>query len=146
MQWLRYRRELILEILRPARMKSFLCKTPFQNAHFLTQRVSKQKALSILLCIQVYMLHVEVWWTWGFPGGSVIKNSPAIAENMGSIPGLGRSPQRREWQPSPVFLPGKSRGQRGLVWYSTWGCKESDVTKWLNNNNNKWWTYIIMHR
>ena len=31
---------------------------------------------------------------------------------------------RRKWQPTPVFLPGKSHGQRGLVDYSPWGCKE----------------------
>ena len=35
---------------------------------------------------------------------------------------------RRKWQPTPVFLPGKSHGQRGLVGYSPWGCTESDKT------------------
>ena len=30
-------------------------------------------------------------------------------------------PQRRKWQPTPVFLPGKSHGQRSLAGYSTWG-------------------------
>ena len=29
----------------------------------------------------------------------------------------------KEWQPAPVFLPGKSHGQRSLVGYSPWGCK-----------------------
>ena len=32
-------------------------------------------------------------------------------------------PQRRKWQPTTVFLPGKSHGQRSLVGYSPWGCK-----------------------
>ena len=32
-------------------------------------------------------------------------------------------PWRRKWQPTPVFLPGKSRGQRSLEGYSPWGCK-----------------------
>ena len=36
---------------------------------------------------------------------------------------------RRKWQPTPVFLPGKSHGQRGLVDYSPWSCKESDTTE-----------------
>ena len=36
--------------------------------------------------------------------------------------------QRRKWQPTPVFLPGKSHGQRGLVGYSPWYCKELDTT------------------
>ena len=41
-----------------------------------------------------------------------------IAGRMGLIPGLGRSPWRRKWQPTSVFWPGKSRGQRSLVGYS----------------------------
>ena len=39
---------------------------------------------------------------------------------------------RRKWQPTPVPLPGKSPGQRSLVGYSPWGCKESDTTEWLH--------------
>ena len=38
---------------------------------------------------------------------------------------------RRKWQHTPVFLPGKSHGQRSLVGYSPWGCKESDMTERL---------------
>ena len=41
-------------------------------------------------------------------------------------------PWRSTWQPVQVFLPGKSHGQRSLVGYSLWGCKESDMTEWLN--------------
>ena len=40
-------------------------------------------------------------------------------------------PWKRAWQPTPVFLPGKSHGQRSLVGYSPWGCQESDMTEWL---------------
>ena len=40
---------------------------------------------------------------------------------------------RMKWQPTPVFLPGKSQGQRSLVNYSPWGCKESDMTKQLHH-------------
>ena len=36
--------------------------------------------------------------------------------------------RRRQWQPTPVLLPGKSHGQRSLVGCSPWGCKESDTT------------------
>jgi len=42
------------------------------------------------------------------------------------IPGLGRFPWRRKWQPTPVFLPGESHGQRSLVGCSLWGRKESE--------------------
>ena len=65
----------------------------------------------------------------GFPGGAVVKNLPANAEgagDAGSIPGSGRFPWSRKWQPTPVFLPGKFHGQRSLVGYSPWGCRESD--------------------
>ena len=41
-------------------------------------------------------------------------------------------PRRRKWQPTPVFLPGKSHGLRILVGYSPWGRKESDTTEWLH--------------
>ena len=36
---------------------------------------------------------------------------------------------RRQWHPTPVFLPGKSHGQRSLVGCSLWGCYESDTTE-----------------
>ena len=39
---------------------------------------------------------------------------------------------RRQWQPTPVLLPGKSHGQRSLVGYSPWGREESDTTERLH--------------
>ena len=39
------------------------------------------------------------------------------------------SPWRRKWQPTPVFLPGKSLGQRSLAGYSPWDRKELDTTE-----------------
>ena len=44
-------------------------------------------------------------------------------------PWVRKIPWRRKWQPIPVFLLGKSHGQRNLEGYSPWGCKESDVTE-----------------
>ena len=44
-------------------------------------------------------------------------------------PWVEKSPWRREWQPTPLFLPGKSHGQRSLADYSPWGHRESDMTK-----------------
>ena len=41
------------------------------------------------------------------------------------------------WQPTPVFLPGKSHGQRRLVDYRLWGCKELDTTEQLNQQINE---------
>ena len=42
------------------------------------------------------------------------------------------SSRRRQWHPTPVLLPGKSHGQRSLVGYSPWDCKESDMTELLH--------------
>ena len=43
---------------------------------------------------------------------------------------------RTKWQPTPVFLSGKSHGQRSLVGYSSWGHKELDMTERLNHHHN----------
>ena len=47
-------------------------------------------------------------------------------------PWVRKIPWRRKWQPTPVFLPGKSNGRRRLAGYSPWGRKESDTTKWFH--------------
>ena len=58
----------------------------------------------------------------------MVKNLPANVGETGLIPGLGKIPWGRKWQPVPIFLPGKSHGQRSLANYSLWGCKEIDMT------------------
>ena len=58
----------------------------------------------------------------------VVKKPPVNAGNSGSIR-VRKIPWRRKWQPTPVFVPGKSYGQRSLVGYSPWGRKESDMTE-----------------
>ena len=55
------------------------------------------------------------------------KNLPAEVGEMGKIPGLGRFPWRRKWQPSLVLLLGKSHGERNLAGYSLRGDKELDT-------------------
>ena len=46
---------------------------------------------------------------------------------------LGKIPWRRKWQPTPVFLPGKSHGWWNLVGYSPWDHKELNTTERLSN-------------
>ena len=58
----------------------------------------------------------------GFLDSSLVKNLPADAGEVGSIPELRKIPWRRKWQLTPVFLPGKFHGQRSLVDYNPWGC------------------------
>ena len=64
-----------------------------------------------------------------FPGGSAGKEYTCNVGDLGSILGLGKIPWRRALQPTPVFLPGESHGQRSLVGYSPRGRKESDMTE-----------------
>ena len=65
-----------------------------------------------------------------------VKSPPANAGDAGdtgSVPGLEDSPWRREWLPTPIFLPGEFKGQRSLAGYSPRGRKESDTTERLTH-------------
>ena len=63
---------------------------------------------------------------FGLPGGPELQ-LPAMQEAQ--VQSLGQEdPLEKEWKPTPVFLPGKSLGQRSLTGYSPWGCKEWETT------------------
>ena len=51
----------------------------------------------------------------------------------GFNPWVGKIPWRREWQSTPIFIPGEFHGQRSLEGYSPLGCKESDKTERLTH-------------
>ena len=60
----------------------------------------------------------------------VVKNLPANTgdhERHRFDPWVGKTFWSRKWQPTPVFLPGESHGERGLAGYSPWVCKELDM-------------------
>ena len=57
-----------------------------------------------------------------------VKASAYSAGDLGLIPGWGKTPWRRKWQPTPLFLSGKSHRQRSLAGYSPWAGKELDTT------------------
>ena len=67
-----------------------------------------------------------------FPGGASGKE-PACQcrrhKRPGFDPWVKKIPWRGEWQPTSVFLPGDSHGQRSLVGYNPWGLKELDTTE-----------------
>ena len=68
----------------------------------------------------------------GFSGGTVGKESTCQFRRHKRSefnPWVRKIPWRRTWQPTLVFLPGQSHGQRSLVGYSPWGHKESDTTE-----------------
>ena len=52
----------------------------------------------------------------------MIKHPSVNAGDAGPVTGL-RNPRKRKWQPTPVFLPGESRGQRSQAGYSPRGHK-----------------------
>ena len=83
------------------------------------QDLERKQSTNINIYIRLFMC---------FP---VVKNllaNAGDAGDKGSIPGSGRSPGGGQWQPTPVFLSGKSHGQGSLVGYIPWGHKESNVT------------------
>ena len=58
----------------------------------------------------------------------IVKNLPTMQETW--IQSLGQEdPLEKEWQSTPVFLPGESHGHRSLAGYSQWSCKELDMTE-----------------
>ena len=73
----------------------------------------------------------------GFPGGSDGRESAFNVGDPSSIPGSRRSPGEGNGYPlqySCLYF----RGQRSLVGYSPWGCKELDMTEWLTHTTLKW--------
>ena len=71
-----------------------------------------------------------------FPGGSVVKNQPANAGDVGSIPGSGRSPGEGNGNPLQyscweILWTEEPGGLQSM------GSQESDITERLNNNNKK---------
>ena len=87
------------------------------------------------------LVHSDSWWlSWfavfgetGFPGCSHDEESACNAGDLGLIPGSGRSPWSRKWQPTPYSWVEKSM-DRGA--WSPWGHKESDMAEHTHFNNN----------
>ena len=71
------------------------------------------------------------------PSISDSKESACNAGIPGSIPRVGNIPWRREWLPTPAFLPGEFHGQRSLVGYNPWSHKESEKTEQLTLSLSK---------
>ena len=65
----------------------------------------------------------------GFPGGSDDKEFACSVGDLGSIPGLGRSPGGGHGNPLQYSCQENPHGQWSLAGYSTWGHKESDMTE-----------------
>ena len=89
-----------------------------------------------ILCQNVTVLLKEMTIVYkGFPGVSDGKESACNVGDLGSISMLERSPGRKDRILTTVFWPGEVHGQRSLADYSPWGCKESDIIKWLTHTH-----------
>ena len=83
------------------------------------------------------LIRNEVAW---LPQELLVKNPPTMQETCrrhGFDFCVRKIPLRRKWLATLVFLPGKSHGQKSVVAYSPWDCKESDKIEPLNNNKHK---------
>ena len=96
-------------------------------------------SLSVVIHIVSYFILITDVWSH-LPGDSqvaqVVKNLFANAEDVEKwvwSPGQ-KIPWRRKWQCTPVFLSGKSYGQRSLAGYGPWDCKELDMTECLTRS------------
>ena len=99
-------------------MEWVLTTFPKEGKYILTTFLKKNES--------VYIKTHLLWCFMGFPGGSNGKKSAYNLGDLGSIPGSGKSPGDLDWEPTPVFLPGKSHGQRSLEVHGV--MKESDMT------------------
>ena len=92
----------------------FLSRTPYAER-------SVCKLLSYCT-ISAWRNKGEFCLLWCSLVAQMVKNLPAV-RRPGFDPWVGKIPWRRKWQPTPIFLPGKSHGQRSLAGYSPWGCR-----------------------
>jgi len=100
-------------VLFSSRLQSFLASGSFPMSWLFGQSIWVSASLGL------------PWWLRGL---SVCLQ----CGRPGFDPWVRKIPWRRKWQPTPVFLPGKSHGRRSLVGYSLRGRKESDTTERLH--------------
>ena len=87
----------------------------------------------IYIYTYIYIMYIGLPWL-----------SDKECKIWGFYPWVGKIPWRRKWQPTSVFLPGKSHGQRSLAGYSPWGPKKSWT--WFSNQtitNYRYWCKMI---
>ena len=85
--------------------------------HTIKEGERRKLAILEVLILYIRLRQVTQWYQY------------RRCKRCGFDPCVGKIPWRRKWQPTPVFLPGESHGQRSLESYSPWGCKELDSTE-----------------
>ena len=112
-----------------------LVPLPFPKPYFYIWK------LSVPILLKPSLKDFEYNWASKLCSASLVaqlvKNLSAMQETP--VWFLSREdPWRREWLPTPVFLPGEFQGQNSLVGYCPWGSKESDTTEWLTHTYSPW--------
>ena len=95
----------------------------YLNLYFIINKL-RLRSFKNLLFLSSYILEL------GFPCGSDSKDSACNVGDLGSIPGLGRSPGGGHGNPLQYSCLENPHGQRSLVGYSPWGLKDLDMTEW----------------
>ena len=86
--------------------------------------------IHMYLLVSVFIMGLP-WWFSG-------REPTCQYSRHGFDPWARKIPWKRKWQPIPVFLPEKSRGQRSLAGYSPWGCMQKS-----HNLMTKWQQYLL---
>ena len=100
-----------------------LCAVPLQVSHGKVVTPCTDTSTHLLL---------HLWMDKGFPGGASGKEPACQCRRHRRCRfhlWIRKIPWKRAWQPTPVFLPGESHGQRSVVGYSPQGRRESDTTE-----------------
>ena len=116
--------------LTPANISSI----PFWYRVSEVQTYISQRVLGFYLYVRIKS---GVWGIWASLVAQMVKNLPAVQKNQVQS-WVRKIRWRREWLPTPVFLPGEFHGQRSLGSYTPWGHKELDTTEHLKLSHFMW--------
>ena len=124
---------------------SFYCKTgnSYNCPHLVSAK--NQFSRSFFLFFSVFQKSFEIFLSVHKSLASPIGQQVKVflqCRRCRFDPWVRKIPWRREWQPTPVLLPGESHGQRSLAGYSPQGCKEVDTTERLSTITYK---YALTH-
>ena len=118
------------------------------GCHALLQGVFPTQGLNPLLCLHwrwilYHWCPLEVWLKWASQWFSGKEYACQCRTQKTSVWfRVWKSPWRRKWQPTPVFLPEKIPWTEGLVGYSPWDHRESDTTKYTQQDRT-WLKYYM---
>ena len=100
-------------------------------------------APSVILCRRVIYTCERSGVFPGDTSGKELTCQCRRRKRRGFDPEVGKIPWRRAWKPCPVFLPWECHGQRILVDYGPWGCKESDMTELTMPSHRHWYDDML---